>query len=501
MVVVGSKLLLYLEPGKFLGEFIEELKVDLIWGDLIEDKEVVLTINDSIDNLFQIILTEDNKHMNEITFNNIIEAHKRHQKLHDLYPSDLVILVSLQVRLIPYFQQFLYEDSEECGDADVNDDLLKDTDYTENEFAIEKFKKKILKYIKSHDNIPSYTLEMANSILSCDEIQSNHLLFEGILCCSYLEKEQPKLYKQIETKKNLNYFKLDVERYKAQLSDNQMKLIKDLIIHNTLDYRITSQNQKLDLAIINLVDSFKKIWKLKCYQRSDKYVNEKTFGHNIVDKIIDFIFYDIVAESKWDGCPAQSTKFRNATQNITRYPDFYAYEENYGYFFNHEYLFLEISNGPWATGNDHIKHVNEDRFRLCKFQKDAHKYVYYILKNKNLKHLKSLLDNIVFISIHFYELKMDINIMDCKIKPFYIINPFQQIDLPLRHLDQKESIDSLVSLCQSLLILNNIIKENIINIGKLNQEINATISTPTNQPITTLEPGSGGSIFTTNCTP
>ncbi|CAH1769516.1 8299_t:CDS:2, partial [Entrophospora sp. SA101] len=203
LVYEGSKLLLYLEPGKFLGEFIEELKVDLIWGDLIEDKEVVLTIIDSIDNLFQIILTEDNKQMNEITFNNIIEAHKRHQKLHDLYPSDLVILVTLQ-------------------------------------------------YIKSHDNIPSYTLEMANSILSCDEIQSNHLLFEGILCCSYLEKEQPKLYKQIETKKNLNYFKLDVERYKAQLSDNQMKLIKDLIIHNTLDYRITSQNQKLDLAIINL---------------------------------------------------------------------------------------------------------------------------------------------------------------------------------------------------------------------------------------------------------
>ncbi|CAJ0846030.1 21361_t:CDS:2 [Entrophospora sp. SA101] len=284
---------MYFEPGKFLGEFIEELKVDLIWGDLIEDKEVVLTIIDSIDNLFQIILTEDNKQMNEITFNNIIEAHKRHQKLHDLYPSDLVILVTLQ-------------------------------------------------YIKSHDNIPSYTLEMANSILSCDEIQSNHLLFEGILCCSYLEKEQPKLYKQIETKKNLNYFKLDVERYKAQLSDNQMKLIKDLIIHNTLDYRITSQNQKLDLAIINLVDSFKKIWKLKCYQRSDKYVNEKTFGHNIVDKIIDFIFYDIVAESKW-----------------------------------------KISS----------------------------------------------------------------------------------------------------------------------TFGKLNQEINATISTPTNQPITTLEPGSGGSIFTTNCTP
>ncbi|CAJ0629242.1 1051_t:CDS:2 [Entrophospora sp. SA101] len=397
------------EPGKFLGEFIEELKVDLIWGDLIEDKEVVLTIIDSIDNLFQIILTEDNKQMNEITFNNIIEAHKRHQKLHDLYPSDLVILVTLQ-------------------------------------------------YIKSHDNIPSYTLEMANSILSCDEIQSNHLLFEGILCCSYLEKEQPKLYKQIETKKNLNYFKLDVERYKAQLSDNQMKLIKDLIIHNTLDYRITSQNQKLDLAIINLVDSFKKIWKLKCYQRSDKYVNEKTFGHNIVDKIIDFIFYDI------DGCPAQSTKFRNATQNITRYPDFYAYEENYGYFFNHEYLFLEISNGPWATGNDHIKHVNEDRFRLCKFQKDAHKYVYYILKNKNLKHLKSLLDNIVFISIHFHELKMDINIMDCKMQPFYLINPFQQIDLPLHHLDQKGSIDSLVSLCQSLLILNHLIKENTITL-------------------------------------
>ncbi|CAJ0913216.1 8758_t:CDS:2 [Entrophospora sp. SA101] len=191
---------------------------------------------------------------------------------------------------------------------------------------------------------------------------------------------------------------------------------------------------------------------------------QRTFGHNIVDKIIDFIFYDIVAESKWDGCPAQSIKFRNATQNITRYPDFYAYEENYGYFFNHEYLFLEISNSPWATGHDHIKHVNEDRFRLCKFQKDAHKYVYYILKNKNLKYLKLLLDNIVFISIHFHELKMDINIMDCKMQPFYLINPFQQIDLPLHHLDQKGSIDSLVSLCQSLLILNHLIKENTITL-------------------------------------
>ncbi|CAJ0758010.1 12235_t:CDS:2 [Entrophospora sp. SA101] len=124
----GNENPIFIKSDKIVGEFMEDLKVDLICDEnLIKDHEVVLTFIDSVKD-FELILTEDNKYADKLTLGNIIEAHKGFQKLYNIVSSDLVIMVSLQVRFISRFQQF-FNDNESY---EAQESILGVDDYIEN---------------------------------------------------------------------------------------------------------------------------------------------------------------------------------------------------------------------------------------------------------------------------------------------------------------------------------------------------------------------------------
>ncbi|CAG8848230.1 4185_t:CDS:1, partial [Racocetra persica] len=51
-------------------------------------------------------------------------------------------------------------------------------------------------------------------------------------------------------------------------------------------------------------------------------INERTYSHNIVNSLIEFVFLNTNVEMRWDGSPCQSTKFRDIKgDGPIRYPD------------------------------------------------------------------------------------------------------------------------------------------------------------------------------------
>nr|CAG8442227.1 14820_t:CDS:2 [Entrophospora candida] len=135
----GNENPIFIKSDKIVGEFMEDLKVDLICDEnLIKDHEVVLTFIDSVKD-FELILTEDNKYADKLTLGNIIEAHKGFQKLYNIVSSDLVIMVSLQVRFISRFQQFFNDnESYEAQEPILGvDDYIENNDLLMDEFELE----------------------------------------------------------------------------------------------------------------------------------------------------------------------------------------------------------------------------------------------------------------------------------------------------------------------------------------------------------------------------
>ncbi|CAJ0913376.1 16628_t:CDS:2 [Entrophospora sp. SA101] len=130
----GNENPIFIKSDKIVGEFMEDLKVDLICDEnLIKDHEVVLTFIDSVKD-FELILTEDNKYADKLTLGNIIEAHKGFQKLYNIVSSDLVIMVSLQVRFISRFQQFFNDNESYEAQESI---LVGEIELITNEFELE----------------------------------------------------------------------------------------------------------------------------------------------------------------------------------------------------------------------------------------------------------------------------------------------------------------------------------------------------------------------------
>ena len=161
-----------------------------------------------------------------------------------------------------------------------------------------------------------------------------------------------------------------------------------------------------------------------------------------------------------------------------------------------------MSNGPWLRTPEHYNHVKEDNHRLNRFLKDAYKYTYSFLKSNYVRNIDDTLDKMKFISMHFHEEIMEINILQRDFPPFLVARKFCTIELPLKNSSDTNRLANTISLlCERLLTLNCIIKENIYKINQFNVAIDKTYTTPPNQIIRTLEPGSGGSVFTTFSTP
>ncbi|CAH1768349.1 10795_t:CDS:2, partial [Entrophospora sp. SA101] len=340
-------------------------------------------------------------------------------------------------------EELVSEDNVDSSSDDSNNDKEYDDINTVDEgFDINHFHEKISLYIEKHPDLPPKALSISLEVLNCDEIDDGDLLSEGILCAPYLKIEQPMLFKKLKKKKllDLQYN----EEHCVELVEQEKIIIKSLIINNDVSLsNIHYRDKRSRLALVDLVYAFKKIWSTSSYQNCKKSINEKTFSHDIVSHIIKFIFYDIGLECRWDGSLSESTKCRNRTdQGPNKFPDFFAYAENQQCNFHYEYLFLEISNGPWASGTEHDRHVSEDQFRLY--------------------------------------------------APFLTIKPFCKVELPLSsHCNTNNLINKMIKLCESLMSLKNIIRQGISRVELLNTSVEEKTTTPPHIPTLEFEPPSG----------
>ena len=116
---------------------------------------------------------------------------------------------------------------------------------------------------------------------------------------------------------------------------------------------------------------------------------------------MSFLFLGVKnVEQCWDGTLGQSTKFRNDQDNGPRkYPDLLSYIKNHNYCsYNYEFLFLEISYGPFSPDD---KHTEGDLFRLCKFANDAWKHIFYFVeKFEDNEEMLELLNQLEIILLH-----------------------------------------------------------------------------------------------------
>ena len=57
-------------------------------------------------------------------------------------------------------------------------------------------------------------------VQTCNEIQSSHLLAEGMICGSSLLEDNPKLYESL-CNENINFYTFDDTEYQVKLTSDQ----------------------------------------------------------------------------------------------------------------------------------------------------------------------------------------------------------------------------------------------------------------------------------------
>ncbi|CAG8509858.1 8977_t:CDS:2, partial [Scutellospora calospora] len=97
----GQKNHIYVKSNKYVGEFMQDLKDDLI-PDKIHDCEVVLTFLDENIDDFRL----DNKYSQEFTLGKIITVHDKYRKSHDLNTAYLHVVMTLQDRFISQYKKY-----------------------------------------------------------------------------------------------------------------------------------------------------------------------------------------------------------------------------------------------------------------------------------------------------------------------------------------------------------------------------------------------------------
>nr|CAG8494969.1 5364_t:CDS:2 [Entrophospora candida] len=125
---------------------------------------------------------------------------------------------------------------------------------------------------KRHPELDTNALSIAHKVLATEDISENSLLSEGILSNEFLKAEQPKLYNQLKTL-DLKKF-LDNKIDSVKLDDHEKMIVENLINNNdfhTSDFH--NQNKFSVLALMNLVEAFKTLWK-----RHHKGIEAKQFG-------------------------------------------------------------------------------------------------------------------------------------------------------------------------------------------------------------------------------
>nr|CAG8443883.1 13419_t:CDS:2 [Entrophospora candida] len=290
------------------------------------------------------------------------------------------------------------------------------------------------------------------------------------------------------------------EAYMVYVFEMLTLMKKDMELAN----RLRGAAKELSFDIGGGEDDGKKSGRIWCntfpssYQNKDHKVNERTYSHNVANALMDFMLYDVKnIEERWDGCTCQSTDFRNNVGGPTKFPDFFSFF-NFTNEHHFDFLFCEISNGPFPKNLDRNDHVLGDLKRLEKIFKDSFNHSHFFFKkHENYKQLCSYLDQLKRIMVHFHETSVDFYILDRHFYPFYRMSAVKTLTIPLFSDQFHVKYDKIVKLCETLLSFNNIISYNFRLLLEVESIINLSQSTPPHQTQSKSTPPFSGSLFRT----
>ncbi|CAG8706407.1 19682_t:CDS:2 [Dentiscutata erythropus] len=303
--------------------------------------------------------------------------------------------------------------------------------------------------------MPNIAKEICKNIRKVD-LKPDDLLSSGILFEGSLRTNQSKLYNILEKKQLIRQLTSDIPT-KIELTSDKRLFIEDFMLYEDARFpKVIKSEESYFHELFSFMNAVKKIWKKSSYQNRDPAINERTYSHNFVNSLIEFVFLNTNVEMRWDGSPCQSTKFRDIKgDGPIRYPDMFSYVRNDFYDHSYEFFFAEISYGPFSLDNE--DHIGEDFTRLAKFGNDALNHFYFFVKKfQENEQIIKLLDDLKIILVHFYDMKMNVYIMDRNCGPFRKMVPYLTIKLPIIMCDLRKSTDNSINLCEHLNFINSL---------------------------------------------
>lgn len=196
-----------------------------------------------------------------------------------------------------------------------------DDDYVEilNEknFDQEKIKTKIKSFYTKYANMPNIEKEICKNIQKVD-LKPDDLLSSGE---GSLRTNQSKLYNILEKKQLIRQLTSYIPT-KIELTSDKRSFIENFMLYEDARFlEVIKSEESYFHELFSFMNAVKKIWKKSSYKNRDPTINDRTYSHNFVNSLIEFVFLNTNVEMRWDGSPCQSTKFKDIQgDGPIRYP-------------------------------------------------------------------------------------------------------------------------------------------------------------------------------------
>ncbi|RHZ50359.1 hypothetical protein Glove_500g4 [Diversispora epigaea] len=181
------------------------------------------------------------------------------------------------------------------------------------------------------------------------------------------------------------------------LPDSLKNYILTNLNQETVDFpeNLVFDEKKKCINALILITKLKNIWENNMYLERNEKISEPTFTHQFVTHFVDYLMSGLKSvNSSWSNVESQATRNRNNQEGPKKFPDiflFYKSECEELINFYYEFVFLEVSGGPFSNDSAAVyNHIKDDRIRLAKFCKDSFDHIFIKTKIANKYDFRNL---------------------------------------------------------------------------------------------------------------
>ncbi|RHZ89505.1 hypothetical protein Glove_13g301 [Diversispora epigaea] len=247
--------------------------------------------------------------------------------------------------------------------------------------------------LKGNEELPVAIITLAKHY-NTNPPKTNSLISSGIIYKNELKNDV------ILMKKLKRYRKMVFEDCLFQrkaLPDSLKNYILTNLNQETVDFpeNLVFDEKKKCINALILITKLKNIWENNMYLERNEKISEPTFTHQFVTHFVDYLMSGLKSvNSSWSNVESQATRNRNNQEGPKKFPDiflFYKSECEELINFHYEFVFLEVSGGPFSNDSAAVhNHIKDDRIRLAKFCKDSFDHIFIKTKIANKYDFRNL---------------------------------------------------------------------------------------------------------------